>query len=78
MTWNYRVVKRGHGEDTFYGIYEVYYDEDGKPEYITENPIYPIGDSVKELTEDISYMLTAFGKPILNYEDFLQEGGYDG
>ena len=70
MTWNYRIVKRGEGEDVFYGIYEVYYDKFNGPQYITENPIFALGDTVKELAKDMAYMLKAFEKPILTFEDF--------
>jgi hypothetical protein len=70
MTWNYRVIKKGEGEDTFYGVYEVYYGKSGKPEYITENPVFALGDTREELFKDYKHMLEAFNKVALNYEDF--------
>ena len=34
MYWNYRVVKTVEG----YSIYEVFYDDNGRPKATTENP----------------------------------------
>jgi hypothetical protein len=47
MSWNYRIVKFRHtdrhaklcGEEHFYGLHEVYYDEDGNPNGYTEHAV---------------------------------------
>ena len=37
MTWNYRVVRIEEEEYDRYQLYEVYYDDDGKIEGMTED-----------------------------------------
>ncbi len=69
MTWNYRVVKKRSGCEEFYGIHEVYYSEDGKPEMVTMEPVAIVGDSLLELQEEFVHYLRALLKPVLNYED---------
>lgn len=73
MTWNYRVIKRladNVGEvSAYYRIHEVYYDEKGRPTSWTENCIEPIGDSPKELEEDLRLMLKALREPVLVEEN---------
>lgn len=51
-------------------IHEVYYTKDGQPSSYTENAIAPVGDSIQELMDDLTYMLKAFEKPILTPGDF--------
>ena len=75
MTWNHRVLKRVYSpgekcEETHYQIYEVYYNEEGKPTSCTMEPDYPTGESINELREDLERMIKALEHPILNYEDF--------
>ena len=67
MTWNYRVirkiktvtlrpgvVRRNH----FYEIHEVYYDEKGKPDKWTEEPVHgTYYESLKDLRIALSMML---------------------
>ena len=36
-SWNFRIVRYADGSG--YGLHEVYYDERGKPETMTEEPI---------------------------------------
>jgi hypothetical protein len=70
MTWNYRVVRVDYEDESQYGIYEVYYDENEKPISRTENPIGCIGVDMIELYESFQYMSIAFTKPVLTEEDF--------
>ena len=71
MTWNYRVVvKRG-----FYGIHEVYYDEDGSIKAATENPVF-IGSSSRSLSELITVyerMGEALTKRVIPYTDIGED-----
>lgn len=71
MTWNYRVVRRidGRGEE-FLAIYEVYYDKEGNPEAVTEDPISPHGDDMDDLHGAFDLYKLSLDKPVLNYEDF--------
>ena len=69
MTWCYRVVRRKfEGFEDAYAIHE-WYAGDGVGS-ITNNPIFPRGDSPEEVKKDLLLMMKAFDKPPLNYEDF--------
>ena len=70
MHWNHRVVKRTYpapSNETFYQIHEAYYGVENKPA-ITEEPDYPLGESIEELREDLQRMLRALDKPVLDYD----------
>lgn len=68
MSWNYRaVVTRTNGE-TSYAIHEVYYDEQGKENGLTECGIAPIGDSLDDLKLCLELMLNAINKPLLSWD----------
>lgn len=62
MTWNYRVCK---SEIDGYGIYEVYYREDGSIRAWSEDAIEPYGETFEELVEDFKYMSGAFAKEVI-------------
>jgi len=68
-SWNYRIIKTiGYGEP-IYRIHEVYYDDNGKIEGWTKEPVLPYGENVDELREDIYYFLQAFRQPILELKE---------
>lgn len=68
MNWNYRVMKREISEDVFeYGIYEVYYDDDGAVSSWTENSMTPTVDSPEGLREELEIMKKAFDLDVLDY-----------
>ena len=76
MTWNYRVIKRysdvrfGQGtRDWYYGIYEVYYNENGDITAISEEPIAPVGNDFEDLRGEVGKMFSAFGRPVLDYDE---------
>jgi hypothetical protein len=75
--WDYRVVKRVQimGKETFvtYGIHEVYYDEKHNPFSITEDSIQLYGETVLELLRDWKKISSAFTKPILDYDEFINK-----
>ena len=64
--WNYRVMKsvsdRG---DVSFGIHEVYYDTNGKPEMHTENAVRLDGEFIDDIQKDLEYIQVAFTKPTL-------------
>jgi len=67
--WNYRVMRRKHVSDYHtYGIYEVYYTAKDKPNFWSEDPLPPIGDSLKELKDDFKLYKRALDKPVLDFE----------
>ena len=74
MTWNYRVISHpswdfsGDKGAREYRIHEVFSDETGIIGY-SANGCEPFGESKKDLMINISYMVKAFEKPVLNVED---------
>lgn len=70
MSWNYRLVKRTHNDKVFYGIHEVYYDDQGNPKSITENPVGVTEESKGDIMTTLRHMERALAMPTLNYEDF--------
>jgi hypothetical protein len=71
MFWNYRIIKRIHDDGTeLFAIHEVYYNDDGKPELVTEDPCEPQGETLAELKEDFEWYQKALEHPVLNYDDF--------
>lgn len=64
MIWNYRVIEH----DRFFAIHEVYYNDKGEITAISEDPIAPSGESLKELKSDLKYYLQAMNRPILKKE----------
>jgi hypothetical protein len=50
-------------------IHEVYYDDDGKPNGYTANPVSVSGADIDDLHWMLARMQEALTKPILNKED---------
>lgn len=70
MSWNYRIMKRKISESEFeFGIYEVYYNEDGSVKGYTENSLTPVVDNPEGLKREIEIMLKAFDQEILDYKE---------
>ena len=72
MTWNYRVVRTIDRAEESFAIYEVYYDDDGRPEARTAEPAYPAGETLEELQEDLAWYLRALQEPVLDDAIFPQ------
>jgi hypothetical protein len=75
MTWNDRVVRTTDGEEETFAIYEVYDDDDGRPEARTEEPASPAGGTLEELAEDLTYYQAALSQPVLDDAVFRQTTG---
>lgn len=67
--WNYRVVRVEEEEYDSYQLYEIYYDDDGKIEYMTENAMQPYGESIEELRSDLEFMMEALRHPALDMKE---------
>lgn len=67
--WNYRVMKKRNesGEDEF-GIYEVYYDNNGNIKGWTENSLVPVCTSKEALLDELNIMQEAFEREVLIYK----------
>ena len=77
MAWNFAVVRRTYpAEDeigTMLEIHSANYDGDD-PTYATSistQPSTAVHETLEELRLDVAKMLEAFGRPILDYADFL-------
>ena len=75
MGWNYRVVKHVKGDgtppngDTDYGVYEVYYNEDGTVRGWTERAVSPGGETPKEFRGSLMLYTAAMKRPVLVIRD---------
>ena len=75
MTWNYRIIEHKNFDGTsWFAIHEVHYNSQGKPEYCSEGPCSSHGEDIESLTIDMQYMMEAFNKPVLRYNDFGSKG----
>jgi len=70
MSWNYRLIKRAHEGREFYAIHEVYYNDNGVPESVTQDAVPVLGDTTEEVTHTLIYMLKALTEPTLDYKIF--------
>jgi hypothetical protein len=68
MTWNDRVVRTTEGEEESFAIYEVYYDDDGRPEARTKESAHPAG-------EDLRYYQAAMQEAVLEETIFQRPTG---
>ena len=63
MSWNHRVMKyKSKFGDEVYGITEVFYDEDDKPDGWAEPPQPVWADTREQL---VGYVLSALGRPVI-------------
>lgn len=81
MSWDYRVMKHvTHFQDsveTWYGIHEVFYNQDGKIVAWTQEPIDVVGDSYMEILETLERMLNDIEtQSVLDY-NMEPEGKWD-
>ena len=77
MSWNYRVMKRTYPTGDTYGIYEVYYDDDGITRSWAEGVVGHECGSIEELRDDLEAQIGALGEPVLDYDDEDEEGNAD-
>ena len=61
MSWNYRVLERA-GE---FAIHEVFYDAAGTIIGWTETPVFPRGESLEDLVQDLERYADAVKKPVI-------------
>jgi len=68
--WNYRVISHDKDGGEWYGIHEVYYDDEEVPHSVStnESPIY--GESPTEIGWTLDKMKEALKKPTLKFSYF--------
>jgi hypothetical protein len=70
MSWNYRVMKRKNDSGEYdFGIYEVYYDDNGEIISSTVNSMTPVCPSEEDLAYELTLMQEAFKKETLIYKE---------
>ena len=62
--WNYRIIKKGG----VFGVYEVYYDNEGKVVCYTERPVSPGGDTLEEMKQDFKRYKKAFKEEVIDMD----------
>lgn len=77
MTWNYRVFRHhgiGPGDTTipYFKIHEAYYDEEDNFHGMTQ-AVYPQGETIEELRDDLDWMIKALDAPVLEWPDDEKE-----
>ena len=74
--WNYRVIARDHNGVTEYGLYEVFYNDDGEISAHAETPEV-VGDSVDELSKSLMLMVLDLEKHMVDDSLVLEHGSID-
>jgi hypothetical protein len=77
MTWNYRIIRHVSVSEVWYAVHEVYYDSFGNPVACSEDPVFPMGYALTEITDDLNRYHKALSKPILDYSTFAQNASLD-
>lgn len=84
MTWNYRLLRHLDGRGQIYlAVHEVYYDEEGKPDACTVEPVRLIGqdeehgDHVNEILKELAMIRRDLmnGAPVLDYATLAAKSG---
>jgi hypothetical protein len=69
MTWNYRIVRHTGGDEPWFAIHEVYYDDEDAPTAVTTEPVCPGGDTPDEVIAALEQMLTdARTRPVIDFD----------
>jgi len=68
MTWNHRVMKHHDCGEDWYGIHEVFYDENGEVDGWAESADVT-GESLNDLRTALDWMLDCLDKPVLDYSN---------
>lgn len=81
MSWHHRVIRHDlkDGHVPYYGIHEVYCDENGKIWACTEKAKITAWEATEEenlpaLRQELKWMLEALDAPILDIENIPEEG----
>jgi hypothetical protein len=73
MSWNHRILAHKDGDDWYFQIHEVYYDEKGQPSSYTENGVSIGSENIEGISWVLDKMKECVNKPILSVDDFPRE-----
>lgn len=68
--WDYRVIHRVHGDERWFSVHEVYYNDDDKPILMTKDEVSPHGDTFEEFEDSFKAYNSALDKPVIEEEYF--------
>lgn len=74
--WNYRLVHYKEGDDDYYRIQEIYYQDDGHI-YLYNDGAVVGGFSVREAKQTHRMLLEAFRAPVIEAKDLPTEEEID-
>jgi hypothetical protein len=61
ISWDYRIIEN----NGMFAVYEVHYNEREEIVSVSEDPMGPSGETLKDLKEDMQYFLDALESPVL-------------
>lgn len=64
--WNYRVIKSKDGEDDYYQVHSIYYNDNSEISAKSLHAAKAGGNTLEELRSDLQRMLEALDKPIID------------
>lgn len=65
MKWDYRIIEHDQNGQSYFAVHEVYYDEKGKIQSWTADPIEVAGDSKQEVLKTLKHMIEDTKQPEL-------------
>ena len=72
--WNHRVLATEHNGEIFFGVHEVYYDDEGKPNASTKEAVRIGSECIEGIQWQLTKIYECLQKPILwGDERFPQE-----
>ena len=75
MTWNHRIVRHKNGDQEWFVIHEVYYDEKGRAYAVTKDAVAAGGDTPGEVIEQLEQMLhDARKNPVIDFDSIPEPG----
>ena len=79
-TWNFRVLRHVYvdkdgNQEEYFAVHEVHY-ENGNPVGCTKDPIDLGSENLKGLRWQLKKVKRGLGKPILDYDRFVDGEGY--
>lgn len=64
MHWIYRIIKHDKSKPVYFAVHEVYYDDKGRIENWTADPINAIGDNKQEVLKTLKHMIEDTKQPV--------------
>ena len=68
-SWNYRVIRTEDGDEPWYAIHEVYYDDNHAVDGYTLRPVTVSGNSIDDLRWTLEQMLKSLDKEVIEEEE---------